>query len=70
MFFSHILRNVHQVSLAIMDGGRTNERKNQAASAREREIGSETASSKIKARKESDAKLETVNGLVKRELDV
>jgi hypothetical protein len=37
-FFSHILRNVYQVSLAIRDGERTNERKNQAASARERDL--------------------------------
>ncbi len=40
---------------------------------REREIlgvGSETVSPKIKVRKESDAKLEIVKSLVKRELDV
>ncbi len=33
-------------------------------------MGSETASPKIKARKDSDAELETVKSLVKRELDV
>ncbi len=33
-------------------------------------MGSETVSPKIKAWKESDAKLETVKSLVKRELDV
>ncbi len=72
-FFSHILRNVHQVSLAIMDRGRTDERTKEPGSKRTRErlgVGSETASPKIKARKESDVKLETVKSLVKRELDV
>jgi hypothetical protein len=63
---------------------RTNERTKEPGSERTRErferererereilgVGSETASPKIKVRKESDAKLETVKSLVKRELDV